>query len=131
MSFKKAKKGQKTRALRRKSDRWKVTITLLDLAKEKTGSDRKTSIEIGLTGQKVSDVRSGRRQLPPAATVKLARLAGQDPFSSITLALAATARSNKTREFWLDCNAGVWPLRKEIYERWERSPNIVKYPSRG
>lgn len=53
-------------------------ITLIDKAKEKTGSDYRTAKLLGISCQRISDMRHGRTAVQPEDLALLASLAGMD-----------------------------------------------------
>ena len=105
-----------------------VNRQILDKAKELTGSDSKTALKIGISRQNLSDIRHGRRMMPPYAAAKLARLLKRQPIYDVLHALHQVSKSHKTREFWLDMRSGTWPGRLETYENWANNPKVRKYP---
>jgi plasmid maintenance system antidote protein VapI len=135
MTARPAKLAAETRERRLQHRRKLITVQLinsyLDQAHEKTGSDATTAREIGLTPQKLSDIRHGRRAITPMAAVKLSRLLKTNNFQELCNALSRSARSTKTRIFWLDFAAGTWPSRADIYDAWANDPKMKKYPFRG
>jgi len=87
----------------------RVTIRDLDRMKEITGADRITALVLGVSAGDISDVRKLRHPLAPMASVKLAKAMKAPLFPALALALSATARSHKSRQFWLDLAVGRWP----------------------
>lgn len=133
MSLKKLSQEARQKRVRmlRKLQAVRLFNSYLDEAKVITGSDRRTAATLGLSAQKVSDIRKGRRNLSPFAAVRLARLLKKNTFGELANALSRSAKSSKTRIFWLDFSSGIWPARPDTYEQWAKDPRAKKYPSRG
>jgi len=81
----------------------------LDRLRNITGSDAITALILGVQPSKISAVRKLRQPLPPMQAVKLARAVDANIIQALCLSLAATARSDEARNFWLDFATGKWP----------------------
>ena len=81
----------------------------LDRMKRVTGSDAITALILGVSAGKVSAVRKLKAPLPPMAAVKLANALREPLWPALALALSATARSDDSRNFWLDLAVGRYP----------------------
>jgi hypothetical protein len=103
----------------------------LNQAKGKTGSDWATARELHMTPQRLSDVRKGLRRFTPEQAVRLARLLEMHLFNALTHALADSAKSRKTRHFWLTLGLGQWPLIPDSYHDWAHSRRNRKYSIGG
>jgi len=68
-------------------------IELLDVAKERTGSDPKTAEQIGISKGAMSEIRKGDRALPIDAAVELGRIVGKE--WSVVVAAAEAHRRRK------------------------------------
>jgi hypothetical protein len=106
----------------------RVNKQTLDAAREITGSDSATAHRIGVSKQLLSNIRHGRRPMPPYVAVKLARILKRQPIPDLLHALYQVAKSDRNREHWLDMRSGLWPGRQMIYENWASSQKKVKYP---
>ncbi|MFT3721255.1 hypothetical protein [Pseudorhodoferax sp.] len=62
-------------------------IFLIDRAKEIAGSDYKLARLLGITGQKLSDLRHGRKNAQPEDYALFASVAGLDPVAEMTRAM--------------------------------------------
>jgi hypothetical protein len=82
---------------------------LLDKAKAITGSDNKTAKLLEIPQPHVSDIRNGRRALTPYQAARLAELVGERWYDAALPVMAAKAKSQKERGFWL---GKLEPLRK-------------------
>lgn len=78
----------------------KTVDELLDRATEIAGGTRALSRQLGWPTGAMSEVRAGKRPIPPYRAAQLAELAGEDALLAIWSALRDQARSDDERAFW-------------------------------
>ncbi len=78
----------------------KTIDELLDRATAIAGGTRALSRALGWATGAMSEVRAGKRPIPPYRAAQLAELAGEDAVLAIWSALRDQARSDDEREFW-------------------------------
>lgn len=76
-------------------------VALMDRAKDAAGSDYKVAQALGITTQKISDMRHGRKTATPEDCALLAAVAGVDPVEEMTRAMLRKHEGSKKGELLL------------------------------
>jgi hypothetical protein len=79
----------------------KAALELLDKAKAKLGSDYKVAQVLKISRVNISLMRSGQMKMPAYQAARLAELVGERWIDHALPALAATARSDEEKAYWL------------------------------